>query len=267
MGSMSRDCSRLRTWLPTVTRRIEFTGNCKLAITLEGKGGFDFEPEHRNKDFYTTLESYMTAAVKGLPIVEHTMSSITVHGTTDYIVHYPIILVAPATRDAILGPKPYITHDIQYSVFRTGAKGCDKVTRHCKVSICASTNIWEVPQFSRATVDPTLPPDAPPPGIVAKCWVQETRRCRVAARPLRLSAASELYADLGNTVHALNGQGAYTSRVIGDPPLSILHSPFSKIPHPIHPTSSYILPPARAGEPQTLPPPTSGCRDTASPCG
>ena len=130
----------------------EVAGLVELAITLEGKGGFDFEPEHRNKDFYTTLESYMTAAVKGLPIVEHTMSSITVHGTTDYIVHYPIILVAPATRDAILGPKPYITHDIQYSVFRTGAKGCDKVTRHCKVSICASTNIWEVRLWQSAAM-------------------------------------------------------------------------------------------------------------------
>ena len=124
-----------------------------MALTLE--------PEHRNKDFYTTLESYMTAAVKGLPIVEHTMSSMTVHGTTDYTVYYPIILVTPATRDAILGPQSYITHDIQYTVFRTGPKGCDKITRHCKVSICASANIWEVPQFSRATVDPTLPPDAP----------------------------------------------------------------------------------------------------------
>ena len=94
----------------------------------------------------------MTAAVQGLPIVEHTMSSMTVHGTTDYTVYYPIILVTPATRDAILGPKSYITHDIQYTVFRTGPKGCDKITRHCKVSICASTNIWEVRLWQSAAM-------------------------------------------------------------------------------------------------------------------
>ena len=36
-------------------------------------------------------------------------------------------------------------------------------------------------------------------------------------RPFRISAAVELYADLGNTVSTLNGNGKYDARIIGAP--------------------------------------------------
>ena len=105
----------------------------ELAIMQEGKGGFNMRPEERHKDFFDTLGSYMAAAMKGHPIVEHTMGEVTVHGQTEYTVHYPIVMVTPATRDALLGPQPHALHDIRYMVHRTSTQGSDKTERTCKV--------------------------------------------------------------------------------------------------------------------------------------
>ena len=64
----------------------------ELAIIQEGEGGFNMEPENRSKDFYDTLGSYLASAMKGHPVVEYTMGEATVHGQTEYTIHYPIVM-------------------------------------------------------------------------------------------------------------------------------------------------------------------------------
>ena len=105
----------------------------ELAIIQEGKGGFDMRPEDRRKDFYDTLASYLASAMKGLPVVEHTMGEVTIHGQKEYTVHYPIVMVTPETRAALLGPKPHALHELRYAVHRTTPLGSDKTERTCKV--------------------------------------------------------------------------------------------------------------------------------------
>ena len=61
----------------------------ELAIMQEGKGGFNMRPEDRSKDFHDTLGSYLASAMKGHPVVEYTMGEATVHGQTEYTIHYP----------------------------------------------------------------------------------------------------------------------------------------------------------------------------------
>ena len=158
-------------------------------------------PEDRSKDFYDTLGSYLASAMKGHPVVEYTMGEATVHGQTEYTIHYPIVMVMPAIRDALLGPQPHVLHEIRYSVHRTTPLGSDKTESTCKAYVCDAAKIWELPGLQRASIDPKRPPGTPPPGVIAKCWVNDPRRCRVVARPLRNSAGMELYADLGATIH------------------------------------------------------------------
>ena len=216
----------------------------ELAIIQEGKGGFDMRPEDRRKDFYDTLASYLASAMKGLPVVEHTMGEVTIHGQKEYTVHYPIVMVTPETRAALLGPKPHALHELRYAVHRTTPLGSDKTERTCKVYVCDAANIWELPGLRRASIDPKLPPGTPPPGVVAKCWVNNPRRCRIAARPFRNSAGMELYADLCATIDTLNGNGKFGAQAIGDGP-----SPIT-----LHPIKSYIPTFLHVGEPV----PTSG---------
>ena len=150
----------------------------------------------------------------------------------------------PAIRDALLGPQPHVLHELRYSVHRTTPLGSDKTERTCKVYVCNAAKIWELPGLRRASIDPKLPPGAPPPGVVAKCWVNNPRRCRIAARPFRNSAGMELYADLCATIDTLNGNGKFGAQAIGDGP-----SPIT-----LHPIKSYIPTFLHVGEPV----PTSG---------
>ena len=88
----------------------------------------------------------------------------------------------------------------------------------CKAYVCDASKIWELPGLRRASIDPKLPPGTPPPGVVAKCWVNNPRRCRIAARPFRNSAGMELYADLCATIDTLNGNGKFGAQAIGNGP-------------------------------------------------
>ena len=68
--------------------------------------------------------------------------------------HYPIVMVTPAIKDALLGPKPHVLHELRYSLHRTSPQGSDKTERTCKAYVCDAATIWQL-RGSSVTFKPT----------------------------------------------------------------------------------------------------------------
>ena len=188
----------------------------EVAIMLDGKGGFDMT--QKGKDFEATLNSYMSAALPGLTACGHTLVDLTINAATPYTITYPTVFLKPEDKAALLGAHDWRKGNITYSVHHTGKEGHDITQRKCDVYVCLAAQVTSLPGLAKASVDPSLPPGAPPPGILAKCWLPHARRCRIMARSFMISAGLETAADLRCAFEALNGGSSiFDFKIIGEP--------------------------------------------------